>query len=156
MPDWLVPGLQILAVNGTAVDTIDDIPGLLRQSQDPGPAPGLTATLSTSADAGAAPVDHEIELPVVHTVALRSGAEFVTRWTNGAWQTEVAALPAAYVGEMRVGDIVVGHVSSDTRMDSPNAMKDVLEAEISAGATTTTLAVQQGGEMWVMAFPLPE
>ncbi len=156
VPDWLEPGLRIVAVNGMSVNGIDEIPGILAQSPAPGEAPTITATLSTVAGADAAPVDRTIDLPVVHNVALRTGAEFAIRWKDGGWQTKVVTLPANYVGEMRIGDIVVGHASSNTRLASPTALKDLLEAEILAGAGTTTLAVQQGGQMWVVPFPLPK
>jgi hypothetical protein len=156
VPDWLVAGLQIVAVNGTPVNSIDDIPGILQQSQTPGDANAITATLSTTADGGATKVDQSIDLAVVHNVVLGSGAVFAVRFANGAWQTEVADLPTGYSGDMRVGDIVVGHVTSDTKLDTPNALKDLLEAEIAAGAATTTLAVQQNGQMWVVPFPLPK
>jgi Protein kinase domain len=153
--DWLVPGMQVLSVNGTEITSLQDIPGLLHQTQDPGDAPTVTATLSVVTEPGAAPVDKSVDLPVTHRLVLVSGAEFVVRWVNGTWQTEVVALPVNYTGEMRVGDIVVGHVATGTRIDGPNALKNALETALISGTGSTTLAVQQGGQMWVVTFPLP-
>jgi tRNA A-37 threonylcarbamoyl transferase component Bud32 len=156
VPDWVVRGVRVIAVNGTKVERIDEIPGLLRQSVDPGQAPFVTATLLTIPEGGSEPVEKTIDLPVVHRVVLINGAQFIVQWKDGAWRTEVQALPSDYNGEMRVGDIIVGHVTSGTRLDTPDALKNMLEAAIIAGEGSTTLAVQQGGQMWVVRFLLPQ
>ncbi|MFN5996098.1 MAG: protein kinase domain-containing protein [Paracoccaceae bacterium] len=153
VPEWLVPGLQIVAVNGTPVSSLAEISAVLRQSENPGDAATIAATLSTVGDAG--PADRSLELPVVHRIVLVSGAEFQVRWADGVWRTEVSALPEGYSGEMRVGDVIIGHVKSGTRMDGPAALRGALETDIIAGHKSTTLAVQQGGQMWVVTFPLP-
>jgi hypothetical protein len=153
VPAWLVPGLQIIAVNGTTIGSLAEIPAILRETQTPADAPAITATLSTVGAAGAA--DQVIDLPVVHRVVLVSGAEFMVRWVDGVWRTEVAVLPESYGGEMRVGDVILGHVSSNARMDSPTALKEALESDIIAGNRSTKLAIQQGGQMWVVTFTLP-
>jgi serine/threonine protein kinase len=154
-PLWMEPGMQITAVNGTPIESLLDIPAILRQTQTPGELPVLTATLTTLAEAGASPVDQTVDLPVVHRLALISGAEFLIHWADGAWRTEVVALPNDYNGEMRVGDIIVGHVGSGQRLDGPTSLKKVLEEALLTGAGNTTLAVQQGEQMWVVTFPLP-
>jgi hypothetical protein len=155
VPDWLVPGLQIVAVNGIKINSIDEIPALLQQNIGPGESSVIAANLSTVAETGATPLDQNIDLPVVHSIFLRSGAEFAVHWNAGAWQTEVVALPFDFDGVMQVGDIVIGHVSSGTRLDSPNALKDLLEAAIISGDINTSLAVEHDGQMWVVTFPLP-
>jgi tRNA A-37 threonylcarbamoyl transferase component Bud32 len=153
VPDWLVPGVQIVAVNGTSVGNLAEIPAVLRETQTPAGAPAIPATLTTVGAGGTA--DHVIDLPVVHRVVLASGAEFLVRWVDGVWRTEVSVLPDTYGAEMRVGDIILGHVSTNTRMDSPIALKEAFESEIIAGNRSTKLAIQQGGQMWVVTFTLP-
>ena len=153
VPDWLVPGLQIVAVNGTPVNSLAEITAILRDSQSPSDAPAIPATLSTIGPAGSA--EQILDLPIVRRVVLVSGAEFQVRWTDGAWRTEITSLPRDYAGELRLGDVIVGHVKSNTRMTGPNSLKDALEGDIIAGSRSTTLAVQQNGQMWVITFPLP-
>lgn len=153
VPEWLVPGMQIVAVNGTSIGSLAEIPAILRETQTPAGAPAIPATLTTVGAGGTA--DHVLDLPVVHRVVLVSGAEFLVRWVDGVWRTEVAALPDSYGGEMRVGDIILGHVSSNSRVDSPTALKEALESDIIAGNRSTKLAIQQGGQMWVVTFTLP-
>lgn len=153
VPEWLVPGLQITAVNGTPIASLDEITGLLRSGDDPGEAPFVGAILSTNGPAGA--LDQPMEFPVFHRIVLASGAEFQVSWTGSAWQTKVLALPDTYNGEMRIDDVVLGHVSTNTRLDNPTALKTSLESDIIAGLSSTKLAVQQGGQMWVVTFPLP-
>jgi hypothetical protein len=142
-------------VDGTAITRLDEIPAILRQTARPGEAPVVTVTASAILEPGAAPVDATLDLPVVHRVALVSGAEFLVSQVDGAWENRVTALPDGYSGEMRVGDIIVGHVGSGNRLDGPHALQSVLEEAILSGAGSTTLAVQQGGQMWVVTFPLP-
>jgi predicted Ser/Thr protein kinase len=153
VPDWLIPGVKITAVNGTPVNSLAEISAILRETQQPADAAAITATLTAVNAAGQS--DQTIDLPVVHRVVLVSGAEFQVRWVEGAWRTEVTVLPDGYAGEMRVGDLIVGHVKSGARMTGPNDLKTALEGEIIAGSHSTTLAVQQGGQMWVVTFPLP-
>jgi serine/threonine protein kinase len=155
-PDWLVPGVQITAVNGTPVTRIDEIPGILRQSLAPGEEPRVAVLLTTLPEGASAPVEQSIDLPIVHRVVLTSGAQFLVRWQGESWQTEVLALPSGYTGEMRVGDLVVGHVSTGVRLNKPNALADALMTDIVAGSGSTRLAVQQAGQMWIVTFPLPK
>jgi serine/threonine protein kinase len=154
-PDWLVPGVQITAVNGAPVTRIDEIPGVLRQSLSPGEATSVAVLLTTVSEGASAPVERTIDLPVVHRIVLSSGAQFLVWWQGESWQTEVLALPSGYTGEMREGDIVVGHVSSGVRLNKPGALADALTADIISGSGSTRLAVQQAGQMWVVSFPLP-
>ncbi len=153
VPDWLIPGVKITAVNGTPVNSLAEISAVLRETEQPADAAAISATLTTVNAAGQS--DQTIDLPIVHRVVLVSGAEFQVRWTDGAWRTEVTVLPDGYAGEMRVGDLIVGHVKSGARMAGPNDLRTALEGEIITGSRSTTLAVQQGGQMWVVTFPLP-
>jgi hypothetical protein len=153
VPDWLMPGVKITAVNGTPVASLAEVSAILRETVAPADAAAIPATLTVVSPAGQS--DQTIDLPVVHRVILVSGAEFQARLVDGAWRTEVTRLPDNYAGEMRIGDIIVGHVKSGARMTGPNDLKTALEGEIIAGNRNTTLAVQQGGQMWVVTFPLP-
>jgi hypothetical protein len=153
VPDWLVPGVQIVAVNGTSISSLAEVSAVVRETMTPGDAQAIPVTLSTIGAAGA--VDRSLDLPIVHRVVLVSGAEFLVRWVDGVWQTEVVALPEGYGGEMRIGDIVLGHVTTGARLDSPTALKVALESDIISGNRSTKLAVQQGGQMWVVTLPLP-
>jgi hypothetical protein len=155
-PDWLVPGMRIVAVNGTPITTLDEIPDILSQSQHPGEAQVVTATLATVAEGTTAQLDQTMDLPVVHTVDLASGEEFQAHWENGAWQTEVSALPDTYSGKMRVGDVITGHIDSRTKLTGPNDLKTALETAIASGTGVTTFAVQQDDKTWVMTFDLPK
>jgi serine/threonine protein kinase len=156
VPGWVAPGVQIVAVDGTDIAAISDIAGVVQRSLDPGEAPAVTVTLTTIATAGADPVDHTIELPVVHEVALRTGAKFFVHQVNGLWQTDVVGLPSGYSGEMRTGDVVAGQVDSGIMLDGPNDLEQVLETAIASRSDATTLAVNRGGDMWVVSLPLPK
>ncbi len=152
-PDWLTPGLQIVAVNGTSIRSLAEISEVLRETQEPTDAPAIPVTFTTVGASGS--VDYALDIPVVHRVILISGTTFLVRWVDGVWRTEVTALPDAYSGEMRVGDIVLGHVKTGARLDTPDALQRALESDIIAGNRSTKLAVQQGGQMWVVTLPLP-
>ena len=153
VPDWLIPGVRIVAVNGTEVKNLAEIAAILRETQAPVDAATVSATLTVVSGAGQS--DQVMDLGVVHRVILVSGAEFQVKAVDGVWRTEVTQLPEGYSGEMRVGDLIVGHVKSGARMTGPNDLKTALENDIIAGNRSTTLALQQGGQMWVVTFPLP-
>jgi hypothetical protein len=153
VPDWLIPGVKIVAVNGTGVNSLAEIAAILREAKDPADAAAIPASLTVVSGAGQ--TDQIMDFGVVHRVSLVSGAEFQVKSVDGVWRTEVTQLPDGYAGEMRLGDIIVGHVSSGARMTGPNDLKTALENDIIAGRRTTTLALQQGGQMWVVTFPLP-
>ncbi|MCU0826312.1 MAG: protein kinase [Tabrizicola sp.] len=154
-PDWLVPGLLITAVNGTPVTRINDIPGILRESVSPGDQPTISVTLTTLPEGSTDPVDQTLDLPVMHRIMLRSGAQFLVEWQESAWRTEVFALPDGYSGEVKVGDIVVAHVNSGVRVDRPNALSEALLNDILSKAGSTRLAIEQNGQIWIVSFPLP-
>ncbi len=153
VPDWLIPGVKITALNGTPLNSLAEVSAILRETLEPADAASIPATLTVVTAAGQS--DQTMDLPVVHRVILVSGAEFQVRAVDGIWRTEVTRLPDGYSGELRVGDIIVGHVKSGARMTGPNDLKTALEGEVITGARSTTLAVQQGGQMWVVTFPLP-
>jgi hypothetical protein len=153
VPDWLVPGIKITAVNGTPINSLVEVSAILRETEKAGDAATIKATLTTVNAVGQS--DQVIDLPVVHRIILVSGAEFQVYWLDGAWRTEVTRLPDGYAGELRAGDIIVGHVKSGARMTGPNDLKSALEGDIIAGDRSTTLAVQQDAQMWVVTFPLP-
>ncbi|MCU0905777.1 MAG: serine/threonine protein kinase [Tabrizicola sp.] len=153
VPEWLMPGVKITAVNGTPVNSLAEISAILRETAQPADAATVTATLTTVNAVGQS--DQMIELPVVHRVLIANGAEFQVRFGDGAWRTEVTTLPNGYAGELRTGDLIVGHVKTGARIVGPNDLKAALEGDIIAGNRSTTLAVQQGGQMWVVTFPLP-
>lgn len=153
VPDWLIPGVRIVAVNGTEVKNLAEIAAILRETQEPADAATVSATLTVVSGAGQS--DQVMDFGVMHRLILVSGAEFQVKALDGVWRTEVTQLPEGYSGEMRVGDIIVGHVKSGARMTGPNDLKAALENEIISGSRSTTLALQQGGQMWVVTFPLP-
>jgi serine/threonine protein kinase len=155
-PSWLEPGVQIVAVNGQSITSIDEIVTLLQRSANPGDATKLTVTLSVMSSPGGEVSDQSIDLPVFHQLLLQTGADFRTLEVNGAWQTQVAALPPGYEGELRVGDIVVGDAKWGTKLDGIGSLEKLVRTAIAAEAETTTLAVERDGEMWVASLPLPK
>ncbi|MCU0828136.1 MAG: protein kinase [Tabrizicola sp.] len=155
VPDWLAPGVEIVAVNGSPVASISDIPALVAQSADPKDAVALEMAFTVVTESGGDPVDQVLDVPVVHDVTLSSGARFAVRASGTAWRTEVVALPSGYTGDMQVGDIVVAHVETNTPLNGPSDMASVLSTAIAAGSEATAFAVQRGGSMWVVSLPLP-
>jgi hypothetical protein len=156
VPDWLVPGVKILAVNELPVTGIADIPTVLKDAIDPGDADSLSVTFLIETAEGADAVEHALNLQVTHEITLATGAKFIERPTLDGWQTEVLALPAGYTGEMEVGDIVAANVETNTKVDGPYALKGIFDTALAAGSETATLAVQRNGQMWVVGLPLPK
>ncbi|MEL6513588.1 MAG: protein kinase [Pseudomonadota bacterium] len=152
VPGWLTPGVPILAVNGTTVAGIEDIVPVLRSSVTLGDESEVTMLLATGFRNDGSPIEQELTLPIIQDTALLNGAQFETRFVNGAWKTTVVNVPDSLGSELEAGDEIVAYIPTSELIDGRQTLKTILDRELSAGVTSFSFAVQRDGAMWVGAL----
>ena len=143
--------IRVFEVNGVPVDSIDSFQRAVRATvQDDSSASVTLAVLMGASDA--VKKEQNWFLPVVQKGQLSNGMLFETVFENGAWVTRVAEVPANYSGKLQAGDVLYGHISSATILDTRGGLYEVLEREIEAGITEHSFAVKRGDATWVVSF----
>ncbi len=152
-PVWVQPGIVITAVNGTPVQTINDIPGVLRSTT---PDEGLAATIPVlfgTADPSTGTIASQPwVLPVVQDIDLGNGTSFQASFAGSAWQTVVTSLSSEQPSGLRVGDVISSYIPASVAIDDRLSMFEVLNRELSAGVEQFTFAVQRDGSLWVASY----
>lgn len=154
-PDWLKAGLQVTAVNGVPVGSVEDLAQALRNAGGPADdTSSLTLVLTTADPATGAAADHTLSLPIVQETLLLNGVLFRTRMVGTTWETRVAQLPAGFDGDLRVGDLLAAHLATERKIDGRTTLKDLLDSDIEKGISQTGIAVLRDGQMWMTSLPL--
>ncbi|MEL7131154.1 MAG: serine/threonine-protein kinase [Pseudomonadota bacterium] len=91
-------------------------------------------------------------LPTAHRTVLLNGLTFEAASEPNGWVTRVTAVPKGLSTDLQVGDIVLAHIATNTRIDTRNALPDVFASAV-AGAIDMTFAVARGGNTRVVALP---
>lgn len=150
-PLWVRPGEKVLTVNGTPIETISEISGVLLETASTDATGILPVTFGVTQLAGAIEAEYEWSVPVVHETALRDGTTFQTTFVDGAWQTVVTAVPSSDV-ELRVGDVVVAYVATSEAITDHVKLREVFQREAELGTNKFNFAVTRDGSMWVIAL----
>jgi serine/threonine protein kinase len=156
VPEWVKPGLRIVAVNGTEIRSIAEMPKAVQADVNPEDMRAIAVTLTTRDAKTGAPAEHVIELPVIQQTLLLNGIRIQGRKLRDKWQESVAALPNGYEGELKIGDVLVAHVGSDEAIDKRHALAEILERSVKAGLEQDAFAVLRDGALWVVTIPLPK
>ncbi len=152
-PVWVQPGLVITSVNGTPVDAINDIPGVLQaQTADSDVAPTLNVMFGTLNRASGEQIDRPWVLPVVQEMALDDGTRFETVFSGSGWRTTVAALPAGQNGGLRIGDVITSYIPTSEEVNGRDSLTNIFDREIKNGTEQFMFAVQRDGTLWVAAL----
>jgi serine/threonine protein kinase len=151
-PSWMAPGSRISSVNDAPILTLDqDTPGLLA-----GLLPGAAETdisFGVIERFDQAAVDRVLTVRVVHEMQLPNGLGFEAHFEDGSWITRVTAAHGD-VGLVE-GDVMTGFVRDGRRIDSPEALVQIIEAELAEGRTSFAFAVRRDGMLWVETFTMP-
>ncbi|MEM8536921.1 MAG: protein kinase [Pseudomonadota bacterium] len=152
-PVWVAPGVVVTAVNGTEIDAIADIPGVLRREINEDeisvtiPVTFDILTPSTGETATEAWV-----LPVTQEVALTDGTRFQTIFGGSSWRTSVAALPEGAETGLQVGDVLTSYIPTGENVDGRDTLINILDREVAQGTTQYMFAVQRDGSLWVASL----
>ena len=108
---------------------------------------------ATEARLDQAPVDQSVADPVVHDLSLPNGVGFQTRLEDGVWVTRVTA--TSDEASLVEGDILIGLVRTNQRVDGPEALARIIDSEMAEGRHGMAFAVERDGQMWVETLVMP-
>ncbi len=155
-PVWVKPGLLVTTVNGTQIQTINDIPGVLRdQTPEADLAPTLPVTFGTRNSATGEQSDEIWFLPVVQQVELPDGTRFETVFAGSDWQTSVIELADTQSGGLEVGDVITSYIPTSENVDGRDTLFNLFNRESENGAEQFMFAVQRNGSLWVASLAYP-
>ena len=150
--DWMAPGQRIVEVNGQAITSIREITPILRSTIDPAAVNSIEVTLGVEAYPGADIIRKVVSLPVVQEIGLPNGLQFQTRSTQEGKKTIVTAVPRGDIGELQLGDVVVGYMPTAEKVDVDIPLQDILSREITNDVEQFTFAVSRDDAMWIASF----
>ena len=155
-PEWVMPGLEITAVNGTDITAINDIPAILRDHMsDEALTPTITVTFETRNPATGVAQDQLWFLPVVQEVQLADGTKFETVFAGSGWQTSVVALAESQTGSLAVGDVITSYIPTSEEVNAHDTLFNIFNRESENGVGQFMFAVQRDGSLWVASLAYP-
>lgn len=146
-PAWVEEGVVIKSVNGTAVASIQDIQSTLRETARPGDTAEMKLVFEAETDGVLS--THEWSTPIRQEFQLLNGVTFGAKNTDGTWLTSVTGIPEGVKTDLVVGDELIAYMSNSTKFETRTALKDLLDAEVAAGTTQFSFAVNRNDSMWV-------
>ena len=152
-PVWVQPGLVITNVNGTSVESITQIAGVLRQQTNADElAPTIPVTFGTLNPSSGEAVDHQWVLPVVQELTLSNGTTFRTVFSGSDWVTAVSALPFREAGGLELGDIIRSFIPTSEIVNERDTLLSIFTRELENGTDQFQFAVQRDGSLWVASL----
>ena len=152
-PVWVQPGVVITSINGFPVETINQIPDVLRaRTPEEALSPTLPALFGIIDPATGATSTQAWILPVVQEVVLGDGTIFETSFAGSGWATRVKALPNVQNGGLQVGDVISQYVPASEAIDGRDTLFKVFDRELARGVEQFTFAVQRNGSLWIASF----
>ncbi len=149
-PAWAVAGTEIVAINDRPITQMSDIASILRSTATPDNDGMQSVVLTLKPADGSDARDQEWEFPIVQNTVLKDGTTFVTRVIDGAWLTEVAAVPAQPNG-FQIGDRVNSLLSTFEQITDRTSLKEIFEREIAKGSQKLDFTVSRSGAMQVVS-----
>ncbi len=148
-PIWVREGLVITTVNGTPVDTINDIPRVLRGTTAPGDADQIEVVFGTLDPASGVTEGQSWVVPVVQETALANGLRFETVFNGTDWRTSVTEVPEGLAGGLQVGDVLLSSITTSENITGRDTIAEIFERELSDGSGQFAFEVQRGDGRWV-------
>lgn len=141
--EWMIPGQKIVTVNNVEIAAISEIPAILEATG------ALRAIGEVPVSYGIAAADGSIvvrssTVKVAKSVSLKNGMIFELRTGISGEETVVISAPSGGEDQIRVGDVVIGYVTTNERLSPDLNIADLLNREIAIGNTTHTFAVRRG------------
>ncbi|MFN6926196.1 MAG: serine/threonine protein kinase [Tabrizicola sp.] len=154
-PAWVLPGLQLVEVNGAPVQEGADLAAMMAGGTDLAETAELNVIFGYVSAPGGDVVRKMETLPVVDRLDLENGLSFEMLATPTGVQTVVAAVPGTTVTDLAVGDVLVVYSETGETLGTATALLDILKREKSKNVATFGFAVQRDGSMATGSFRLP-
>lgn len=149
---WMQKGVQIVAVNGQQISSLDEIGPMLRDTVDPGDAPMVQVAFSV-VDALTGTVSEQLAaLPVVQEIVFLNGTRFEARFFEQKWQTKAVDIPAHVDTDLRVGDILVAYAANGEEISGHNTLAKILAEKSSEKDVILNFTVLRDGGIWFATY----
>jgi hypothetical protein len=154
-PDWVVPGIRIVEVNGAPVQAGADLQAMMAAGSDLGQAQELRVIFGHVAGGGTEVLRNAELLPVVTRLVLGPGLAFDMLPTPTGTQTVVADRPDPAQSDLQPGDVLVVYSATGETLGTSTALADILRRESAKNVATFSFAIQRNGSMAAGFFRLP-
>lgn len=151
-PDWMQVGQDILAVNGHALMSLNDIVTVLRALTDPYGGQEITARLAIGQAEDGSWIEREITLGIAQETILLNGIKFRTVPDGAGWKTYVAHVPEEAPSDLAVGDVIVTDLKIRQPLNQRTSMRDAVTRALDDGRTAIGFAVERDGIMWMASL----
>ncbi|MGD1883721.1 MAG: serine/threonine protein kinase [Paracoccaceae bacterium] len=149
VPEWMIEGQSVVAVNGTPIDNFDEIGSIIRNAMDTPTDPFVTVSFGTGYTADGALIEEQADVAVVQETILLNGTSFQSQMVSGEWRTTVASVAEQSQDGFARGDQIVAYIPTSELIDGRTTLQTILERELAAGVEQFSFAVQRDGAMWV-------
>ena len=142
---------RIFSVNGSPVATRAAFDAAVRRSVDtpPGNEVDVAVTVGLTAETAQ---EQTWSLPIAQETILPNGLEFTSTLYDGAWMTQVAAVPETVQTDLQVGDMLLGDILTGQFMTERTSLPALVEAAMT-NDTGLQVAVTRGGNTLALVLP---
>ena len=155
--DWMTVGLRIVEVNGTPIQSFDEIPRLLQDELAAAVAAGASSvpvSFGVEPFAGAAILGKPMQLAIVPQVSVAGKVAAQTLTVGGKTHTVVSAIAPGVETELKVGDRLMAFMAPEGQVDLSDNLGTVLMQQIALGNRTLNFMVEREGAIWLAALKL--
>ena len=137
---WIDPGVRILSVNGTDVQTAGSVATsvLNVMSVDPD---GRARVVVDHASASEERQTGLLTVAARRIVSLGNGINFVVQTVDGQWQTSVTGVTVPSATQLRQGDILYRDQTTGLGLDTPQALETIMATLVEQGVSLTAFSV---------------
>jgi serine/threonine protein kinase len=153
-PDWVVPGLQIVEINGTPVQLGCDMQALMTGGADLSRVGALRVIFGYVA-AGSNDVLRKAEIvPVVDRLTLAPGLVIDSVAAATGTQLVLVSRPGPGQGDLCPGDTLLSYAPTGERLCAMTELQHILTRETARNLATFSFAIQRHGGMASGSFSL--
>lgn len=143
---WLDAGYRISDVNGTSIETGEDVLDAAREAARFGDGSVAKLRLVANGPDGATSFG-TVHAPVVFETILADGTRISAQSDKGSMVVSVVEVGSK--SSFQIGDILVGLLDSTDWVNPSMSLAALLANEIQSGNTNVRFAVRRSGSMWV-------
>ena len=144
--DWVRPGITILAVNDTPIQSGATVAGSVLNALKVDPD-GYARVAVRYADEAGAIQTGLLAVEAIRTVILENGIFLVIRNVDGEWQTTVQSVAEGSVTSLVEGDVLFRDKTTGTALDGPETLEAVMVRLVAEKVGTAEFSVIRGSSV---------
>lgn len=138
--DWLAPGITLLAVNGTPIQSAGSITVAVMNAMAVDPD-GKARLVVEYAGASKEPMTGLLTVSAIRLVNLTNGVGTRTSVVDGVWTTEVTGVTRPEITSLRQGDVLFRDKTTTTPLDAPGSLEKIIADLVAAGTSQTEFSI---------------